>query len=179
VATSKAVVAALAVGPLTLGRVVSTASVTLLADGTLQRTTSLELSGIRIGDQTVGLSSNGFTVPGAGVPFPPGAQDQLRNALAGGGMTVEFLPERRTDDGVVSAGLRIRQERDMPNGHDALTWVIGQATASAVGGVSRDTGDGTAESAIGAPPAPNGAGREQATDTKEADKKEVGRTWAS
>ena len=151
-ATSKAVVAAFAAGPLTLGRVVSTASVTLLADGTLQRSSSLELSGVRIGDQTVGLSSNGFTAPGSGVPFPAGAQDQLRSALAGGGMTVEFLPERQTDDGVVSAGLRIRQERDMPNGHDALTWVIGQATASAVGGDSgagegsHDTG---AERALG------------------------------
>ena len=174
VATSKAVVAAFAAGPLTLGRVVSTASVTLLADGTLQRKSGLELSGIRIGDQTVGLSSNGFVVPGAGVPFPVGAQDQLRSALAGGGMTVEFLPERQTDDGVVSAGLRIRQERDMPNGHDALTWVIGQATASAVGGVSQDDGHSTSESAAGASPASNGAGRETATDTKEA-----WRPWAS
>jgi hypothetical protein len=152
VATSKAVVAAFVAGPLMLGRVVSTASVTLLADGTLQRKTSLELSGVRIGDQTVGLSSNGFTVPGAGVPFPAGAQDQLRSALAGGGMTVEFLPERQTDDGVVSAGVRIRQERDMPNGHDALTWVIGQATASAVGGASGATEgshDTSTEGALG------------------------------
>jgi hypothetical protein len=174
VATSKAVVAAFSAGPLTLGRVVSTASVTLLADGTLQRKSGLELSGIRIGDQTVGLSSSGFVAPGSGVPFPAGAQDQLSTALAGGGMTVEFLPERQTDDGIVSAGLRVRQERDMPNGRDALTWVIGQATASAVGGVSRDTGDGTTESAAGAPPASNGAGREMATDRKEA-----WRTWAS
>src|SRR5882724_7236997 len=174
VATSKAVVAAFAAGPLTLGRVVSTASVTVLADGTRQRKSGLELSGVRIGDQTVGLSSNGFVVPGAGVPFPAGAQDQLRSALAGGGMTVEFLPERQTDDGVVSAGLRIRQERDMPNGHDALTWVIGQATASAVGGVSQDDGHSTSESAAGASPASNGAGRETAIDTKEA-----WRPWAS
>lgn len=165
VATSKAVVAAFAAGPLTLGRVVSTASVTLLADGTLQRKSGLELSGIRLGDQTVGLSSNGFVVPGSGVPFPAGAQEQLSRALAGGGMTVEFLPERQTDDSVVSAGLRIRQERDMPNGRDALTWVIGQATASAVGGVSHDSGD---------PPASNGDGREMA-----ADRKEAWRTWAS
>src|SRR5438105_2784682 len=98
VATSKAVVAAFAAGPLTLGRVVSTASVMLLPDGTLQRKSGLELSGIRIGDQSVGLSSNGFVVPGAGVPFPAGVQDQLLGALAGGGMTVEFLPERQTDD---------------------------------------------------------------------------------
>jgi hypothetical protein len=166
--------AAFAAEPLTLGRVVSTASVTVLADGTRQRKSGLELSGVRIGDQTVGLSSNGFVVPGAGVPFPAGAQDQLRSALAGGGMTVEFLPERQTDDGVVSAGLRIRQERDMPNGHDALTWVIGQATASAVGGVSQDDGHSTSESAAGASPASNGAGRETATDTKEA-----WRPWAS
>ena len=174
VATSKAVVAAFAAGPLTLGRVVSTASVTLLADGTLQRKSGLELSGIRIGDQTVGLSSNGFVVPGTGVPFPAGTQEQLSTALAGGGMTVEFLPERQTDDGIVSAGLRIRQERDMPNGRDALTWVIGQATASAVGGVSHDSGDSTSESAVGASSASNGAGREMATDRKEA-----WRTWAS
>jgi hypothetical protein len=173
VATAKAVVAAFAAGPLTLGHVVSTASVTLLADGTLQRKSGLELSGVRIGDQTVGLSSNGFVVPGAGVPFPAGTQDQLSRALAGGGMTVEFLPERQTDDGVVSAGLRIRQERDMPNGRDALTWVIGQATASAVGGVSQDSGDSTSESAVGASPASTGAGREMATDRKEA-----WRTWA-
>jgi hypothetical protein len=179
VATSKAVVAAFAAEPLTLGRVVSTASVTLLADGTLQRTSALELSGVRIGDQTVGLSGNGFIVPGAGVPFPPGVQDQLRSALAGGGMTVEFLPERRTDDGVVSAGLRIRQERDMPNGHDALTWVIGQATASAVGGVSRDSGDDRTATAAGAPSASNGAGPEMAADMKEAEMKEVRRPWVS
>jgi len=184
VATSKAVVAAFAAGPLTLGRVVSTASVTVLADGTRQRKSGLELSGVRIGDQTVGLSSNGFVVPGAGVPFPAGAQDQLRSALAGGGMTVEFLPERQTDDGVVSAGLRIRQERDMPNGHDALTWVIGQSTASAVGGansdgVSQDSSNSPSGSAAGASPASNGAGREMATDTKATDTKEAWRAWAS
>jgi hypothetical protein len=179
VATSKAVVAAFAAGPLTIGRVVSTASVTLLADGTLRRKSGLELSGIRIGDQTVGLSSSGFVAPGTGMPFPAGAQDQLRSALAGGGMTVEFLPEHQTDDGVVSAGLRIRQERDMPNGHDALTWVIGQSTASAVGGVIHDSGDSPNETAVGASPASNGAGRQLATDRTEADMKEVGRTWAS
>jgi hypothetical protein len=178
VATSKAVVAAFAAGPLTLGRVVSTASVTLLADGTLQRKSGLELSGIRIGDQTVGLSSSGFVAPGSGVPFPAGAQDQLSTALAGGGMTVEFLPERQTDDGIVSAGLRIRQERDMPNGRDALTWVIGQAAASAVGGarsdgVSQDSSSSPSEGAVGASPASSGAGRDMATDRKEA-----WRTWA-
>ena len=63
VAKSKAVVAAFAAGPLTLGRVVSTASVTLLADGTLQRTSSLELSGVRIGDQTVGCRTTGSRCP--------------------------------------------------------------------------------------------------------------------
>ena len=67
----------------------------------------------------------------------------------------------------------------MPNGRDALTWVIGQATASAVGGVSQDSashdsGDSTSESAAGASPASNGADREMATDRKEA-----WRTWAS
>jgi hypothetical protein len=162
-APSTAVVAAFAAGPLTLGRVVSTASVTLLADGTLQRKSGLELSGVRIGDQTVGLSSSGFVGPGTGVPFPPGVQDQLRSILAAGGMTVEFVPERQTDDGVVSAGLRIRQERDMPNGHDALTWVIGQATASAVGGATGAT-DGS---------------HDTSTQTALGDGREVWRAWAS
>jgi hypothetical protein len=152
IAASKAVVAVFAAGPLTLGRVVSTASVTLLADGTRQRKSGLELSGVRIGDQTVGLSSGGFVGPGTGVPFPPGTQDQLRGVLAAGGMTVEFVPEHQTEDGIVSAGLRIRQERDMPNGRDALTWVIGQATASAVGGASGATEgspDSSGETAFG------------------------------
>jgi hypothetical protein len=134
VATSKSVVACFVAGPLAIGRVVSTASATLLADGTVQRASRLELSGLRIGDQTVGLTSGGFVAPGSGVPFPAGVQEQLRAALATAGITVEFLPEHQTDDGIVSAGLRIRSERDLPNGHDALTWVIGQAIASAVGG---------------------------------------------
>jgi hypothetical protein len=57
--------------------------------------------------------------------------------------------------------------------------VIGQSTASAVGGVSQDSGDAPSGSAAGVSPASNGAGREVATDTKEADMKEVGRQWAS
>jgi hypothetical protein len=139
VATARAVVACFAAGPLAIGRVVSTASTILLADGTLQRTSSLELAGLRIGDQTVGLTRSGFVVPGSAVPFPAGVQDQLRAALAAAGMTVEWVPERQTEDGVVSAGLRIRQERDMPNGRDALTWVIGQSTASVVGAAKGDS----------------------------------------
>lgn len=174
VASAKAVVAGFTAGPLTIGRVVSIASVTLLADGTLQRKSGLELSGLRIGDQAVGITSNGFVLPGSGVPFPAGMQDQFRSALAASGTTVEFLPERRTDDGVVAAGLRIRQERDMPNGRDALTWVIGQATASAVGGAADN---GTHEVALDAAPGGNRPGGSRPEIV--ADPKEVLRSWAS
>ncbi|MGH9010038.1 MAG: hypothetical protein ACRDYF_09365, partial [Acidimicrobiia bacterium] len=93
----------------------------------------LELSLLRIGDVAVGLSSKGFVTPGTQVPLSGAQLAQVTTALEQAGLTVAYVEQSETPDGVVAAGLRITQRREMSNGMNSVTWFLGQVSARVAG----------------------------------------------
>jgi len=131
VATGTGDVQSFAAGPLKIGSVYSRAVVTRLADGTLQRESSLEVKGATIADVGVEITPKGIKTPGGEVPT---GGDQFSQILKQAGLSVTYVNREDTSDGVVGAGLRITQSFDAPRfGVGAITYAIGQASAS-VGG---------------------------------------------
>src|SRR4051794_8519695 len=95
----------LAVGALRFGSVVSKATAVIKPDGSLARTSSLDVTGMSVGGVAVGFGSAGFTLAGTTVPFPNA--DQLAGLLAAQHTAVSYLQPTTTKTGVVAPALRI------------------------------------------------------------------------
>ena len=153
-ATAKAISQALTVGNLRLGSVTSTASVHLKTDGTLERTTSLDITGVSVGGVSVGFGPNGFTVAGTTVPFPNG--DQLTSLLAAQKTAISYIQPVNTDHGEVAPALQITTVQSVPGQNPAnVVLTVGRASAS-IQGVAVPKNTPPAESGLGittAPPA--------------------------
>jgi hypothetical protein len=138
-ATAKAISQALAVGTLRLGSVTSTATMHLKTDGTLERTTALDITGLSVGGVSVGFGPNGFTVAGTTVPFPNG--DQLTSLLAAQKTAIAYLQPVNTDHGEVAPAVQITTVQNVPGQNPAnIVLTVGRATASIEGvAVPKDT----------------------------------------
>jgi hypothetical protein len=112
-------------GPLVLSRVRSTASAVLDASGKTTLKSSIELGDATISGQKVGVTRDGLTVAGTGIPLPAG---QLTDALAAAGVTVTYLAETRTDTSVMAPGLVIHYKDDTQD----TTYILGRAQAGVV-----------------------------------------------
>ena len=111
-------------GPLVLSRVRSTASAVLDASGKTTLKSSIELGDATVSGQKVGVTREGLTVAGTGIPLPAG---QLTDALATAGVTVTYLAETKTDTSVTAPGLVIHYKDDTQD----ATYVLGRAMAAA------------------------------------------------
>ena len=153
-ATAKAISQALTVGALRLGSVTSTASLHLKTDGTLERATSLDITGISVGGVSVGLGPKGFTVAGTTIPFPNG--DQLTSLLAAQKTAISYIQPVKTDHGEVAPALQITTVQNVPGQNPAnVVLVVGRASAS-IEGVAVPKNTPPAEAGLGittAPPA--------------------------
>lgn len=138
-ATAKAISQALAVGALRLGSVTSTASLHLKTDGSLDRTTSLDITGLTIGGVSVGFGPNGFTVAGTNVPFPN--SDQLSSLLAAQKTAISYIQPVKTDHGEVAPALQITTVQNVPGQNPAnIVLTVGRASASIEGvAIPKDT----------------------------------------
>jgi hypothetical protein len=166
-ATAKSVSQALDVGVVRLGAVTSTAAVHLKTDGTLERTTSLDITGMSVSGMSVGFGPKGFTVAGTTVPFPNG--DQLTSLLAAQHMAISYIQPVTTEHGEVAPALQITTVQSVPGQNPAnVTLTVGRASAS-IEGVAVPK-DASAVSGVGitTPPAGDfgsGAGALSAADT--------------
>ena len=125
-------VSSLAVGEVRLGRILSTARVVQTADGTLTRSSDLQVTGFSVAGTAVGIGPAGLTLPGGSVPLPPA--DPVRQALAASGITITYLAPQPQPTGVVAAGVAISAPVQMPDGGTAtVTYLIGQSAASVAG----------------------------------------------
>ena len=153
-AIAKSVSEALNVGVLRLGSVTSTASLHLKTDGTLERTTSLDITGVSVGGVSVGFGPKGFTVAGTTVPFPNG--DQLTSLLAAQKTAISYIQPVNTDHGEVAPALQITTVQSIPGQNPAnVVLTVGRASAS-IQGVAVPKNTPPAESGFGitaAPPA--------------------------
>lgn len=119
----------LVAGPLRIGRVFASATVNSGPRG-IKRSSSFAADGITVAGQTVGLDNQGLVVAGTHVPI---GETPLGTELASHGIRVAYLAPRRTPTGVISAGLVITIEAQLPGTPEPSTEtvVLGQAAAAA------------------------------------------------
>ena len=136
-------------GPLTIGSVVSAATVTLAADGQLVRDSSLEVTGMAVNGQALTISNGAIVLAGTDVPLPEAGP--LADALAQAGLEIGYAAPRQTDNGLISEALVIRRIQDTPNGQARIVLSFGEAVAAIDGSVLPDTSGLAGE--LGAPEA--------------------------
>lgn len=138
VSTATARLEGLTIGPLTLGSVSSTATQTMDSSGTVTPTSSIDISGVRIGGLPVSIDPDGLNLGGAPVPFPVG--EAFTQLLAGFGITAELMPAQTFEDRVIASALRISMPLQLPGalgeaGPSNLQLTIGATSASLSTGV--------------------------------------------
>lgn len=124
-------------GPLTIGSVVSAATVTLGADGQLVRHSSLEVTGMAVNGQALTISRGAIVLAGTDVPLPEAGP--VADALAQAGLEIGYAAPRQTDNGLISEALVIRRIQDTPNGQARIVLSFGEAVAAIDGTVLHDT----------------------------------------
>jgi hypothetical protein len=129
----------LVTGPLSIGRIRSSARVTLAGSGTLQRASSFQADGLSASGMSFSIGPNGLTVAGSSTPLPD--TSPVRTVLSGAGITITYLVPERTLNGVNSGGLSITAAN--ASGAKA-TYILGRAFAGITPG-----GGGTGLSAVG------------------------------
>ncbi|MCW2614454.1 MAG: hypothetical protein JWN08_1448 [Frankiales bacterium] len=119
---------------LRIGGVSATAEVTAPLSGALVRRSALVIGEVRVAGQAVGVTEKGLVLPGTEVALP--RDSALAQALAGQGITVEYIALTTTKDGVISAGLLVEQVRSVPGLPEPVTvsYTFGRAAAFAKGG---------------------------------------------
>ena len=129
VATS--VVEALTVGPLTLGNVTSTAQAVIAADGSVTPTSSLRISGARVGGVPIDITDRGLDVAGSTVPLD--LFGALRPLLDQAGISVQIVEATQGTGQVSASGLKVTYPFDAPgigSGRGTASLLIGVASAS-------------------------------------------------
>jgi hypothetical protein len=132
-ATATSDVQGLSVGPLTLGRVTSTASVRLKEDGTIEPTSSIRISALRIGGIDVAIDEKGLVLGSVNVPLPIG--ETLTALLAGAGLDARFTTAQTFDNAVIAPTLVIstQVETGIGNAPGTASLTLGGATAALTG----------------------------------------------
>ena len=149
----------LAVGPLEIGEVVSSATTALGADGKLDRRAETRLVAAKVGLTPVVLDGNGLSA--GGTAGPAADTKAVQAALAQAGITVKLFAREDTPTGVVAPVIRIVQTQSQSGA--TVTYTIGGAAAFVRGAPAEQTPSaadealGGATPAQGAPPEPSAA----------------------
>jgi hypothetical protein len=161
VATAIADFQGLTVGPLTLGQVKSTATETLDSTGTVTPSTSMEITGLRVGGIPISLGPQGFIAGGPSYPVP--INSTLATLLKPSGISMRVLMPQQFPGRVVAPALEITMPFAMPfhipnlgQLSGTVTLTVGSATAQMSGAVA-DGGGGPASTA-GSPMTGAGSG---------------------
>lgn len=118
-------------GVLRVGRIRSTATVTIAADGTPVVESSLDAGQITVAGQTVGFGEGGLELGESATPLPA---NPLADILTEAGIEVTYLAASVQPDGhgVVAPALRVVLSREaVGTGATVVTYTFGRATASA------------------------------------------------
>lgn len=133
VATATSTLEGLTVGPLTLGKITSTATETRGSDGTITPTSEISITGAAIGGIAVSLTPKGLNAVGHPLSLP--IAQTLSKLLNGAGITVKIEPAHIFKHRVVSPALVITMPVKVKLGtaYGTLTVTTASATASLVG----------------------------------------------
>jgi hypothetical protein len=155
VSVAESHVEGLAVGPITIGEIKSTARMRSDPAGASVPTTDLQINAMRIGGVAVQVHSDGIGFGEPTVPLPIDAT--LTELLGDSGMTIELVAPRHVDNTVTAPAIQITMPYETPPASDlgghtgTLRIVVGSATATLTaagsGGseVAIDTGGGAPE----------------------------------
>jgi hypothetical protein len=152
----------LVVGPVTLGRVTSRARVSRGGGGEPAREQTLEVGGLTIAGQGVGIGPGGLLVGGTAIPLPD--MHPARAALAQAGIGIRYLEAKETPDGVVAPGLLITQTlpASLTGSPSSVTYTIGRAGVAVQAAAGTET---VSDPLLGVDPsAPDSAGGAVAID---------------
>lgn len=139
----------LAVGPLEIGELVSSASTSLDRDGKLTRLAETRLVAAKVGLTPVVLDANGLSAGGTAAPAADTKSAQ--EALAQAGIAVKLFPKEETATGVVAPIVRITQTQAQSGA--TLTYTIGGSAAFVQGSPSGDSSSALDEAVGGSTPA--------------------------
>jgi hypothetical protein len=119
---------------LRIGSVHATASVTQEPGKELVRRATLEVKGLTIAGQSVGITSEGLVVGDKPTPLPAG--NPFEQALAQAGLKLRWLGGYDTTNGIVAPQLEITAQGQMPGlpAPSMLTIRLGYATAAVEAG---------------------------------------------
>jgi hypothetical protein len=127
VAGSEASAQAVSLGAVHIASLVSRSQVTRAADGSLSRASDLRIEGLSAGD--VGLEVRDGRLQLAGQPVPVDSA-AVAKALAGMGITIEYLRAEEFPTGIVGAGLRISVPVGSQGEGPRLTYTLGRSSAA-------------------------------------------------
>lgn len=124
----------IALGPVSFRGVRAAARIERAPDGTLERSSTLEVAGFSIGGVELGVTDRGVVVAGAPL-VPIDVITGLTESLSLGTTKVRFLPADETDDSVLSAGLEVTTSITIPAVDRPLnvTYRLGNVFAQASG----------------------------------------------
>ena len=127
VSASESKVDAFTAQALRIGSVVSTATTTLSPDGKLERSSSLEISGVTVNDVAVRLTHDGIVVGDQVLPLDSKA---VNDALAQAKLSVTYIDPEELPNGIVGAGVKITTGIEVPgSGVTNVSWTLGRSMA--------------------------------------------------
>lgn len=139
VATATSEVQGLTVGPLSIGSLRSTATMTMSPTGTREQESSIAIDAVTLAGFPITIGPDGISLVGVDVPLP--IEDTLEQLLSSALVQVEFVPEQTFDDRVVAGAIRLTFPVEMPAPvpplgqlSGSVTVTLGAATASVLSG---------------------------------------------
>jgi hypothetical protein len=127
VAASESKVDAFKAQALRIGSVVSTATTKLSPEGKLERSSSLEITGVTVNDVAVSLTKDGIVVGGQTLPLDAKA---INEALAQARLKVTYIEPQELPNGIVGAGVKITTGVEVPgSGVTDVSWTLGRSMA--------------------------------------------------
>ena len=141
----------LGVGPLTIGEIKATATMTMDASGFITPSSHLEITGMYIGGVPVKLAPEGFVAGGPTYPVP--INPTLHELLKASGISVQVVSAQSFPDRVVAPALQITVPFAMPGAipnqvHGTATLIVGSATAQMSGAATPNVNLGSSADVV-------------------------------
>jgi hypothetical protein len=126
--TAVADVQGIGVGPLTIGEIKSTATMGLDANGILTPSSTLEISGLKVGGIPIAVAPQGLIVGSQTIPLALGPV--FNSLLKAAGVTVEVQGAHRFPDRVIAPALKVTFPFAMPFAVPNLGKISGNASVT-------------------------------------------------
>jgi hypothetical protein len=139
VASSQSELHGFTAGALTFSDIRSSARVVYDANGKLTRSSELHVTGLSAAGVQIDVRPAGLFVNGQEYDSSP-----VADVLKAAGITLGFLPEEKTENGVIGAALTVRRDQDFASaGTGYVTYIFGQSSAQVAGSVVPGAGGAT------------------------------------